>query len=61
VCSPALQGVITTYWLLAADPFALGVVEAVVLPAMLVFLSHWFTSPSAGARTASSSSAIRSR
>jgi sugar phosphate permease len=39
----ALQGLITTYWLLAADRFALGVVEAVVLPAMLVFLSHWFT------------------
>jgi len=39
----ALQGVITTYWLLLADRFLLGVVEAVVLPAMLVFLSHWFT------------------
>jgi sugar phosphate permease len=39
----ALQGVITAYWLLAVDRFALGVVEAVVLPAMLVFLSHWFT------------------
>jgi sugar phosphate permease len=39
----ALQGVITTYWLLLADRFLLGVTEAVVLPAMLVFLSHWFT------------------
>lgn len=39
----ALQGVITTYWLLLTDRFLLGVVEAVVLPAMLVFLSHWFT------------------
>ncbi|MGH8962834.1 MAG: MFS transporter [Jatrophihabitantaceae bacterium] len=39
----ALQGVVTTYWLLLADRFLLGVVEAVVLPAMLVFLSHWFT------------------
>jgi sugar phosphate permease len=39
----ALQGVITIYWLLLVDRFALGVVEAVVLPAMLVFLSHWFT------------------
>jgi sugar phosphate permease len=39
----ALQGVITVFWLLAVDRFALGVVEAVVLPAMLVFLSHWFT------------------
>jgi sugar phosphate permease len=39
----ALQGVVTTYWLLLAVRFLLGVVEAVVLPAMLVFLSHWFT------------------
>jgi sugar phosphate permease len=39
----ALQGVITSYWLLAVDRFLLGVVEAVVLPAMLVFLSHWFS------------------
>lgn len=39
----ALQGAVTTYWLLLADRFLLGVVEAVVLPAMLVFLSHWFT------------------
>lgn len=39
----ALQGVVTTYWLLLVDRFLLGVVEAVVLPAMLVFLSHWFT------------------
>ncbi|MDQ2846143.1 MAG: MFS transporter [Actinomycetota bacterium] len=39
----ALQGVVTTYWLLLVDRFLLGVVEAVVLPAMLVFLFHWFT------------------
>ncbi len=39
----SLQGVITTYGLLLADRFLLGVTEAVVLPAMLVFLSHWFT------------------
>jgi sugar phosphate permease len=39
----ALQGAITIYWLLLVDRFLLGVVEAVVLPAMLVFLSHWFT------------------
>ena len=44
----ALQGVITTYWLLLADRFLLGVMEAVVLPAMLVFLSHWFTSGERG-------------
>jgi sugar phosphate permease len=39
----ALQGAVTAYWLLLIDRFLLGVVEAVVLPAMLVFLSHWFT------------------
>src|SRR5579863_5340787 len=39
----ALQGAIATYWLLLADRFLLGVVEAVVLPAMLVFLAHWFS------------------
>lgn len=39
----ALQGVITTYWLLLVDRFVLGVVEAVVLPGMVVFLTHWFT------------------
>jgi sugar phosphate permease len=39
----ALQGAITTYWLLLLDRFLLGVVEAVVLPAMIVFLSHWFS------------------
>jgi sugar phosphate permease len=44
----ALQGAITTYWLLLADRFLLGVVEAVVLPAMLVFLSHWFTKTERG-------------
>ena len=31
-----------------ADRFLLGVVEAVVLPAMLVFLSHWFASAERG-------------
>lgn len=39
----ALQGVIDAYWLLLIDRFALGIVEAAVLPAMLVFLTHWFT------------------
>jgi sugar phosphate permease len=39
----ALQGAVTTYWLLLIDRFLLGVVEAVVMPAMLVFLAHWFT------------------
>ena len=44
----ALQGVVTTYALLLVDRFLLGVVEAVVLPAMLVFLSHWFTKAERG-------------
>lgn len=39
----SLQGVVTTFGLLLADRFLLGVVEAVVLPAMVIFLSHWFT------------------
>src|SRR6201996_1483000 len=44
----ALQGVVSTYGLLLVDRFLLGVVEAVVLPAMLVFLSHWFTKAERG-------------
>jgi sugar phosphate permease len=44
----AAQGVISTYSLLLIDRFLLGVVEAVVIPAMLVFLSHWFTKAERG-------------
>ncbi len=44
----ALQGVIRTYPLLLADRFMLGVVEAAVIPAMLVFLTHWFSSRERG-------------
>lgn len=44
----ALQGPINSYGLLLADRFALGVVEAAVIPAMLVFLTHWFTSRERG-------------
>jgi sugar phosphate permease len=44
----ALQGVLPSFGLLLADRFLLGVVEAVVLPTMLVFLSHWFTRPERG-------------
>jgi sugar phosphate permease len=44
----ALQGVIRTYPLLLADRFLLGVVEAAVIPAMLVFLTHWFSSHERG-------------
>ncbi len=39
----SLQGVLPSFSLLLVDRFLLGVVEAVVLPSMLVFLSHWFT------------------
>jgi|SRR5579875_841955 len=44
----SLQGVLPTFGLLLADRFLLGVVEAVVLPCMLVFLSHWFTKSERG-------------
>jgi MFS family permease len=36
-------GVITNIPLLFVDRFVLGVVESMVLPAMIVFLSQWFT------------------
>jgi sugar phosphate permease len=36
-------GLITNIKLLFVIRFALGVVESAVMPAMLVFLSHWFT------------------
>jgi len=39
----SLQGIITNLPLLVIDRFLLGVVEGVVLPGMLVFLTHWFT------------------
>ncbi|MBF7143886.1 MULTISPECIES: MFS transporter [Pseudomonas] len=39
----SLTGMVTdAYWLVAIR-FLLGVVEAVVMPAMLVYLCHWFT------------------
>ena len=44
----AAQGVIDSYGLLLADRFLLGVVEAAVIPAMLVFLTHWFSSRERG-------------
>jgi sugar phosphate permease len=46
--SAAAQGVIDSYPLLLADRFLLGVVEAAVIPAMLVFLTHWFSSRERG-------------
>ena len=36
----ALQGVVRSYPVLLVDRFLLGVVEAAVIPAMLVFLTH---------------------
>ena len=40
----AATGVISDVRLLYVDRFLLGVSESVVLPAMLIFLSHWFSS-----------------
>jgi MFS family permease len=36
-------GLLTDIGLLYVDRFLLGVMESVVLPGMLIFLSHWFT------------------
>src|SRR4051794_15404495 len=36
-------GLLTNYRLLILDRFLLGVVEGVVFPSLLVFLTHWFT------------------
>ena len=39
----SLTGIITNIPLLFVDRFLLGVAESLILPAMLVFLTHWFT------------------
>ena len=39
----AAQGLVSKPWMLATARTLLGVVESVVFPAMLVFLTHWFT------------------
>ncbi|GLU34578.1 MFS transporter [Trinickia caryophylli] len=39
----ALTGVVSSVPALVAIRFALGVVEAAVMPAMLIFISNWFT------------------
>jgi len=44
----AAQGVIPWFWLFLVDRFLLGVVEAAVIPAMLVFLTHWFADAERG-------------
>ncbi|MGH2442433.1 MAG: MFS transporter [Chloroflexota bacterium] len=42
------QGIIPWLWLLMVDRFLLGVVEAAVIPSMLIFLAHWFSSEERG-------------
>ncbi|HAB75091.1 MAG TPA: MFS transporter, partial [Pantoea sp.] len=42
VCA-SLTGVVSNIPMLAAIRFALGVVEAAVMPAMLIYISNWFT------------------
>ena len=39
----SLTGVIREFWLLALDRLLLGVAESVILPAMLILLTNWFT------------------
>ena len=39
----ALTGVLHAFWLLAIDRLLLGVAESLILPAMLILLSGWFT------------------
>ncbi len=39
----SLTGVIRIFWLLALDRTLLGVAESMILPAMLILLSDWFT------------------
>jgi sugar phosphate permease len=44
----SVQGLLTSVGGLMGVRFALGVVEAAVLPAMVIFLSHWFTKAERG-------------
>jgi sugar phosphate permease len=44
----SVQGLLDSAGALIAVRFMLGIVEAAVLPAMVVFLSHWFTSRERG-------------
>ncbi|SDY11797.1 Sugar phosphate permease [Modestobacter sp. DSM 44400] len=44
----SLQGVLTNVPTLMVVRFLVGVVEAAVLPAMVIFLSHWFTKKERG-------------
>lgn len=38
-----LTGMIHQYWLLVVDRLLLGVAESLILPSMLILLTHWFT------------------
>ncbi|GGR44365.1 sugar phosphate permease [Nocardioides luteus] len=44
----SVQGLLSSATALIAVRFLIGVVEAAVLPAMVIFLSHWFTSRERG-------------
>ncbi|WPX17087.1 MFS transporter [Pseudomonas sp. 10S4] len=37
-------GIVTNIWVLFVIRFAIGIVEAAIMPAMLILLSNWFTS-----------------
>lgn len=39
----ALTGVLRSFWLLVLDRLLLGVAESLILPSMLILLTHWFT------------------
>ncbi|AQS88599.1 sugar phosphate permease [Neoasaia chiangmaiensis NBRC 101099] len=39
----SLTGVINNFWLLALDRFLLGSMESLIIPAMLILLTEWFT------------------
>jgi sugar phosphate permease len=38
-----LTGIIRVYWLLVVDRLLLGIAESLILPSMLILLTHWFT------------------
>ncbi|MGI8716354.1 MAG: MFS transporter [Lapillicoccus sp.] len=44
----SLQGLVSSVGLLLVIRFFIGVVEAAVLPAMVIFLAHWFTKAERG-------------
>jgi sugar phosphate permease len=44
----SVQGLLTSAWALIVVRFFVGAVEAAVLPAMVIFLSHWFTKSERG-------------